>query len=72
MSQQPTFSKTRLIEMNNSELGNNWIKNLANIKDNENACIYATWDATWYGRIYVALPANLKIDAAVREKWNFL
>ena len=69
----PTFSKARLMEMNNSEHGLNWIRNIKNIKDNEEACIYATWDVTWAGRVYVALPATVDTtDANVRTKWKLL
>ncbi len=64
-----THTKARLLEMNSDRtLGFNWIKNIDNIKDDELAKIYATGDAGWSGRMYIAFPANkvLTSDEIIR------
>lgn len=54
--------------MNSSPLGINWILNIENIQDN--AKIYPTGDASWGGRIYIALPADLKLTEEIIRKYN--
>ena len=62
------YSKAQLIKMNSSSLGINWIKNIENIQDN--AKIYPTGNATLYGRIYVALNANVELTEEIIKKYN--
>lgn len=64
------FSKAQLLKMNNGPLGSNWIINIKNIQDNAN--IYPTGDASLSGRIYIALPADLKLTEELIEKYNIL
>jgi len=59
------YSKAELIEMNRGPLGINWILNIENIQDYAN--IYPTGDATWSGRIYVAL---VELTEELIEKYN--
>lgn len=62
------YSKAKLLEMNSSDLGHNWIINIKNIKDN--AKIYPTGDASLSGRIYIALPADLELTEEIIKKYN--
>lgn len=62
------FSKAQLLEMNSGPLGRNWIINIENIQDT--AKIYPTGDASLSGRIYVALPADLKLTEDIIRKYN--
>jgi hypothetical protein len=66
------YTKARLIEMNmNPNLGRNWISNIANIDENEPAKLYPTGNASLSGgRIYIALPASLKITKEIELKYN--
>jgi hypothetical protein len=68
----PSFSKATLMQMNNSHLGKDWIRNIANIKETETANIHPTWDAGLCGRMYVALPTDLPITPSVKDKWNLM
>ena len=64
------YTKAQLIEMNNSTMGRNWIKNIG---DEGPYKIYPTWDAGLAsGRMYIALPAALEITASVRAKYNLM
>jgi hypothetical protein len=67
-SKPKLFSKAKLLEMNASQLGCNWIKNLENIK--EYASIYPTGDASLNGRMYVALSVELTDELI--KKYNIL
>jgi hypothetical protein len=66
------YTKARLIEMNmDPNLGRNWISNIANIDENEPAKLYPTGNASLSGgRIYIALPASLKITKEIELKYN--
>jgi len=66
------YTKARLIEMNlDPNLGRNWISNIANIDENELAKLYPTGHASLGGgRIYIALPASLKITKEIELKYN--
>jgi hypothetical protein len=68
ISKPKLFSKDKLLEMNASQLGCNWIINLKNIK--EYASIYPTGDASLNGRIYVALSVELTDELI--KKYNIL
>ena len=49
----------------------NWILNIANIRDNELANIYATGDASLSsGRFYVALPETTILTPAIIKQYN--
>jgi hypothetical protein len=62
------YSKAQLIKMNSSPLGINWIRNIENIQDN--AKIYPTGDASLTGRVYIALPADVKLTEEIIKKYN--
>ena len=62
------YSKAQLLEMNAGPLGRNWIINIENIQDY--AKIYPTGDASLCGRIYIALPADLKLTEEIIRKYN--
>jgi hypothetical protein len=67
-----THTKMELLAMNSDRvLGFNWIKNIANIKDNEQARLYPTGDAGFMsGRIYIALPATMTLTNDIIQKYN--
>ena len=66
-----THTKAKLLEMNKStKLGFNWIKNIENIKDDEEAIIYPTGDAGFSGRIYIAFPATFVLTDDIIKQYN--
>jgi len=67
-----TYTKAKLLEMNaDRRLGFNWIKNIENIRETEQAILYSTGDAGLScGRLYVALPASTAITPDVIKKYN--
>ena len=65
------YTKAQLQQMNKSDLGHNWIRNIEQIGENEPAKLYMTGDASWTsGRIFVALPESLEITPQVEHKYN--
>lgn len=66
------YTKAQLSAMNsNIILGSNWIKNIENIKENEEAILYSTGDAGLSsGRIYIALPASTILTIAIIKQYN--
>jgi len=70
-----TYSANELHQMNyNPKYGSNWIKKSEEISSQTTEFkLYPTGDATISkGRIYVQLPANIKIDASIKEKYNII
>ena len=65
------YMKSQLVQMNQSEMGHKWIRNIEQIGENEPAKLYMTGDACWMsGRIFIALPESLKITPEVEVKYN--
>ena len=48
----------------------NWIIGIDKLPKGAKAKLYPTGNATFNGRIYVALPANMKITATISNKYN--
>ena len=67
-----TYSKVTLLQMNaDPKYGYNWIKNLENINDNQQAILYPTgFGGIYTGNIYVALPSTLVLTDYIRNKYN--
>lgn len=65
------YTKSQLVQMNQSEMGHNWIRNIDKIGENEPAKLYMTGDASMMsGRIFIALPASLEITPQVELRYN--
>jgi hypothetical protein len=76
MDYRKTFSKKTLDVMNfDRKYGSNWIKfdNETYSNSNKGLKLYATGDYTWSsGRIFIALPADKKITASEKVKYNII
>jgi hypothetical protein len=68
----PTYTKAQLLQMNSSTLGVNWISKINTIKEGSLAKIYPTWEAGLAGRIYIALPATLIVNANNKNLYNIM
>jgi len=69
-----TFSKSQLEKMNTDpKYGSNWIQNLNNINNNQGVKLYATGQSSIStGRVYIALPANIKLTDQDILKYNIM
>lgn len=69
-----TFSKSQLEKMNTDpKYGSNWIQNLNNINNNQFIKLYATGQSSIStGRVYIALPANMKLTDQDIVKYNIM
>ncbi len=66
-----TFSKAQLLTMNKDPIyGFNWILNIENIGERQQAILYPTGSATVGGRFYVALSSTNILTEADKNKWN--
>jgi hypothetical protein len=74
MSDKKIFSKFQLQYMNyNPKYGSNWISNLNNINNKQDAKLYATGDYDMSsGRVYIALPANKILTFEDKKKYNII
>ena len=67
-----TYSISEINQMNLKH-GGNWIKTNNITTTNNNCILYPTGDATIQsGRIYVALPSNIKMTDETRKKYNII
>lgn len=68
------FSKSQLEKMNTDpKYGSNWIQNLNNVNDNQGVKLYATGQSSIStGRVYIALPANIKLTDQDILKYNIM
>jgi len=65
------YTKAQLLTMNKDpSYGFNWILNIANLTDTQQAVLYPTGNAALGGRFYVALPASHVLTPADKKKWN--
>lgn len=68
-----TFNQYKINEMNKTELWNGSIIEPVNTNKDCKYKLYSTGDATISkGRIYVSLPANLKITNEIKKKYNIM
>lgn len=69
-----TFSKSQLEKMNTDpKYGSNWIQNFSNINNNQSIKLYATGQSSIStGRVYIALPANMKLTDQDIVKYNIM
>jgi len=72
MSEIITYTRSELTEMNSSYPWTRCITNINNIGDTERAKLYPTGGAGFCGRIYIALPSNLKLTPYIIQKYNLL
>ena len=74
MDNHNTFSKSQLEKMNfDRKYGSNWIQNLNNINNNQGVKLYATGQSNIStGRVYIALPANMKLSDQDILKYNIM
>ena len=74
MDNHNTFSKSQLERMNfDRKYGSNWIKNINNINNNQDVKLYATGQSSIStGRVYIALPANMKLTDQDILKYNIM
>ena len=74
MDNHDTFSKSKLERMNiDPKYGSNWIQNLNNLNDNQAVKLYATGQSSIStGRVYIALPANMKLTDQDILKYNIM
>jgi len=61
-----SYTKKELEVMNKG----NWIIGIDKLPEGAKAKLYPTGDTTFSGRIYVALPAKMKITATISNKYN--
>ena len=69
-----SYSKSQLEIMNiDKKYGVGWISNIDKLNKKSNVKLYATGDYDISsGRIYVALPENLKITREIKTKYNLM
>jgi hypothetical protein len=68
-----TFNQYKINEMNKTELWNGSINTPINSKEDTTYKLHATGNASISnGRVYVSLPANLKITNKIKKKYNIM
>jgi hypothetical protein len=74
MDNHRTFYKSHLETLNiDRKYGSNWIQNLNNVNNNQDVKLYATGQSSIStGRVYIALPANMKLTDQDILKYNIM